>query len=835
MVDDPWWGLVRGPKGAFRVLGGSEVASHGFEHMLGKDPHLPDHAGGGWSHRLGLSERAVRRAITIIAALGASIAAAAFLAIVINQSGHSRQMQERQLHALLQVASQALDTLTGSADTVRAPLPEDLHHVLPAYAHDDDRLFFIADADGVIHALPDMDENAPKAMTDSFGGKAWLREGAALPQVLRDLAQRVQPGKALVTSTNLPDGTAVLAGVARLTGWPGVVVALQPYSIAPAWQTHALALGGILLGMVVLLIMLLALYNWQANQTESESNGHINFIHLLEMALQLGRCGLWDWEINRGRIFLTRSMRELLGLPGADGYMDIADLLELQHPEDTPLDMLLEDQLRSGHGTFEQEVRLHNASGTFLWLKLRGALHEADDGTLHLVGIAVDITAQKRAAAGRRSAEQLLDQAIESISESFALWDANMRLVKCNSKFREFHDLPQEACQPGRAYADIMGEARCRGRRREFRHALEGAQGLETVMELELENGRWLQISERQMPGGGFVSVGTDITELKRKQLELELSRRELEQTVRALEETQQEIEHKNRRLRKLARSYQQEKERAQNALRTKSQILANVSHELFTPLNHILMPADMMRQQALGPLSDAYIRYAGDIHRAGEEIRRKITDIMEYAELSTRDAALQPQPTDMAELLAEVVEPFAVPAEEKGVALSWRAAEGLTASVDARRLAGALRQLVSNAVNFTSEGVVEVQAEETRDNALLLQVRDTGCGMPPELLERIGEPFERGGNAYNSHSGGSGIGLAIARAVAEMHGGQMEVESMPGKGTLVRLTLPGVVISSPAEQKAGEDDDAASRQHGQVPERHDSEPGELPLRQPAE
>jgi len=513
--------------------------------------------------------------------------------------------------------------------------------------------------------------------------------------------------------------------------------------------------------------------------------------------------------VARGRIYLTRSMRQLLGLPDMDGYMDLADFLQLQHPEERPIDDLLEEQLLTGEQTFEQELRLRNQrDGTWLWLKLRGAL-PADSGSApHLVGIAIDITAQKRAAADKRDAELLLDQAIESIFESFALWDAGMRLVKCNSKFREFHGLPEDACRPGRAYADIMSEARCRCRKREFRYVLETAQGRETVMEMEMENGRWLQVSERHMPRAGYVSVGTDITELKRKQLELEKSRRELEQTVQALEHSQAEIEYKNARLRRLARKYQQEKERAERALRMKSQILANVSHELFTPLNHMLMPADMMQHETFGPLNEQYVNYARQILKAGHEMKRKITDIMEYAELSTESRELKRDVFSPASVLAEVAEAHAAQAEEKGIVLDWRAEEELEACADAQRLKQALRQLVSNAVTFTQKGEVSISAQMDEEGTLILQVRDTGPGIPKELLSRIGQPFERVGNAYNSHQGGSGIGLAIARAVAEMHGGQLLIDSEVGRGTLVRLIIPhatadGARLAQPVSQPA--------------------------------
>ncbi len=771
------------------------MADGGFEHLLGKNRPCAIPAMGEKA-RFGINERAARRVITIIAVLAIIVSQVGLVAIVGKQSGHFRQAQIQQLSTLLRLAGSGLEGMLRAADTVRAPIAEDLERLLPEHALTQGRIFIIVDADGRVQAMAG---TPPDALS--------VAQGEMLPDVLRRIALAAD-GQGAIVAVPLPGGVDVLAGAMPLSAWPGAVLAVQPHNaMALVWEKYGNTLLGIALGLMLILVMLLALYNWQADQSETENAAHMDFVRRLESALQLGRCGLWDWDVAHGRIFLTLSMCELLGLQMKGGYMDLADFLVLQHPEDTPIDELLEQRLRTKLNTFEHELRLRNEiTGSYLWVKLRGALPEGAGENMHLVGIAVDITEQKKAAEARHNAEQQLDQAIESISESFALWDAEKRLVKCNSKFREFYQLDKEICQPGRRYTDIMQQARSKGRRHAFRHALDGVHGKETVLELELDDGRWLQISEQQTASGGHVSVGTDITELKRKQLELETSRRELEETVQALEHSQQEIEFKNQRLRQMARNYQKEKERAERALRVKSQILANVSHELNTPLNHVIGYADVMRQQALGPLDDKYLEYAAGIHRAGEEIHRKIMDIMAFSELSTEKLRFGAEPANIGELALEVAEKFMPQAEDKGLELVVRTANDVHARVDAARLAQALEQLLSNAVRFTEQGEVHVRAEMLKGDALLLEVRDTGAGMPQEMLEHIGEPFQRAGHAYNAHKGGSGIGLAIVKAVAEMHGGRLEIDSAEGHGTCVRIIIPRMGTQIAAEHAPGEE-----------------------------
>ena len=758
------------------------MAVCGLEHLLRngnrRNLRLP-----GLGKGLFVRERTIRRVITVVSILMLLVMAFGLGLQLLDHFHHIRKAQTQQFSLLLRLAANGLEGQMRAGESIRTPVKEDLERLLPTFAFDNGRVFVITDADGVVLAIA------------GRPGAGWpaLREGEMLPGALRRIALSAN-GQGRILTHRMDNGLVLLTGSMPLSGWAGSVLLLQRADAgAGTFEADANMVLALFLGLFLVLVGLVSIYNWQAARAEEETEERAEFINRLEEALALGRCGLWDWDVPRGRIFLSRSMRWLLGLPMAEDYMDLADFLALQHPEDEPVDVLLEKRLEEGHTTFEHELRLRQADGGWLWLKLRGALPETREASRHLVGIAVDITAQKQATEAVRNAEERLMQAIESLSESFVLWDESMRMVMCNSKFREFHGLSDSACRKGRPFADIMAEARWPVRKRHFHRVYGEGSGHETIMELELTNGRWLQISEQYMEGGGFVSVGTDITELKRKQLELEQSRRELQETVRALEASQEEIEHKNRHLKMMARRYQQEKERAEEALRTKSRFLANVSHELFTPLNHILLSADLMQQQRLGALSDKYVDYARQILAAGQEVHRKIRDMLEYAQLSSGEVPLRPERTEIAPLLAEVAEQHMMTAEEKDVALSWRAPEGLAAEVDAERLEQALHQLVSNAVRFTDEGEVVLSAHGMDNGMVVLEVADTGIGIPPEKIAQIGKPFERAGEAYNSHRGGSGIGLAIAKAIVEMHGGRMEIDSAPGRGTRVRLVLPMV------------------------------------------
>ncbi len=772
------------------------MASCGLENLLqGSDRHrlrIP-----GLEQPLHVSERTIRRIITLIAILAIIVLALSLTLHFAAQYAGVQQSQRQQLLTLLRLAGHGLNDVTRSAGTARMPTRSDLMKVLPDFALDNGRVFILAGVDDTARVILAAEKEPLKG----------LREGAPLPGFLHASPETETASLRVVRDAA---GEPVLTGSMPLATWPGRLLVAQPAGrMNGLWRSSANMLASLFIGLFIVMVGLISVYNWQAAQAERARRERSRFIDRLEKALTLGRCGLWDWDVARGRIYLSSSMRGLLGLPELDGYIDMADFIVLQHPEEKPVDVLLEEGLEAGNDTFEHEIRLRKADGDWLWLKLRGAL-PAREGNVsesrHLVGIAVDITAQKKAAAAMRSAEQRLLSAIESLSESFVLWNEQMRMVMCNSKFREFHGLPENACRSGLAYADIMRQARHPIRNRHLKHIYSDGPEQENIMELEMADGRWLQISERTMPDGSLVSVGTDITELKAKQLELEQSQRELQETVEALQQSRREIESQNERLKDMARRAQRAQQRAEEALRTKSQFLANVSHELFTPLNHILGPADAMRAQALGRLPAQYLEYAEKIHESGKEMQRKIRDMLEFAQLSTGDGELRTQETDLERLIAETAEEFLPQAREQGLGLKWRVQPGLRARVDGERLRQMLRQLVSNAVRFTERGEVSLSAETRAGRILVIEVRDTGIGIPQEKIALIGRPFERTGNAYNSHRGGSGIGLAIAKIIAELHGGKLEITSEEGRGTRVACIIP---------LRSGENTRNASAQNG--------------------
>ena len=176
----------------------------------------------------------------------------------------------------------------------------------------------------------------------------------------------------------------------------------------------------------------------------------------LDLALNRGRCGLWTWDLKRGRIVWSASMFGVLDLVERPGHWTVAELQALMHPEDHSLDGIARRAAERSGDYIEVEFRMRAADGRWVWLHKRAELVEDEEtGQACLVGIAFDITDRKREAEASATADQRLREAIEAISEAFVLWDSSNRLVLCNSKYQRLHDLTDEAVRSGAHYADL--------------------------------------------------------------------------------------------------------------------------------------------------------------------------------------------------------------------------------------------------------------------------------------------------------------------------------------------------------------------------------------------
>jgi cell cycle sensor histidine kinase DivJ len=236
----------------------------------------------------------------------------------------------------------------------------------------------------------------------------------------------------------------------------------------------------------------------------------------------------------------------------------------------------------------------------------------------------------------------------------------------------------------------------------------------------------------------------------------------------------------------------------AEGASRAKSHFLANMSHELRTPLNAIIGFSEVMTHEMFGPLgARRYLEYAGLIHESGGHLLELINGILDMSKIEAGKFELSEELFDLAEVAEQSVRFVKLQADRKGVVLKTDIpADCVTIFADKRATKQMLVNLLTNGVKFTPRGG-EVKVWALRDSSgLQIAVRDTGIGISPEDLKRLGRPFEQVDGTHVKQQEGTGLGLALVKALAAMHGGDAVLESKVGSGTTVRVRLPYAAVN---------------------------------------
>jgi two-component system cell cycle sensor histidine kinase PleC len=704
----------------------------------------------------------------------------AFLATICVGAGTQVLDQRRQtladtvrtLEAAAGIVAERLNRpLAKPADALHRP-HELLANALPSWATAGGRRFLLTNTDGVvIAALPAADRVIGSRLIDLIGTTQPLTTFGAGAGVLEN---------------EVPEAARSLATVHMLRPPFGQVAVVQSLNDALApWRsltTLTVTLSATT-GFVVLILGFA--FHWQSSRAREADGIYETVRSRIDTALNRGRCGLWDWDLARGRIFWSQSMFAILGLEAKEELLSFGDVNALVHPQDVRLYQIAAQLSESKSASIDHAFRMRHADGHWVWLRARCELvRQAGEPGLHLIGIAVDVTEQKTLVERTIAADLRLRDAIETISEAFVLWDADNRLVLCNSNFQELHNLPDEAITIGASYEDVSAAGNQPVVHNKVVSEGPAVPGAHTF-EVQLEDGRWLHISERRTKDGGYVSVGTDITALKTHEQKLIDSERRLMATIADLRSSQT-------RLAELAEKYAEEKTRAEDANQAKSKFLANMSHELRTPLNAIIGFSEIMESGMFGPLgAEKYGEYCSDIRASGQYLLDVINDVLDMSKIEAGRIRLDFEELALDSILADALRVVSARAHDKRLTLTSRALEGLQLHGDRRALKQIMLNLLSNAVKFTPDGGRITVRGRRGDDCAEICIMDSGIGIAPDALAKLGRPFEQVENQHTRSHQGSGLGLAIAKSLIELHGGTMRIRSSLGRGTVVKLRLP--------------------------------------------
>jgi len=395
---------------------------------------------------------------------------------------------------------------------------------------------------------------------------------------------------------------------------------------------------------------------------------------------------------------------------------------------------------------------------------------------LHVCAAIRDVTDRKRVEAAAKLNAERLASAIESIEDAFALYDADDRLVLCNSAYRALMG-PQlsgplvaerfegvlDAWIPS---LDLPGEAE----RRRFRdQQLTGRGASRPAIDVRTHDGHSLRVMNRRTAEGGFVQTIWDLTADVQREQEL-----------------------------------QQARAAAEAASAAKTEFLSSMSHELRTPLNAVLGFAQLLQRDKKVPLADRHRERVEHILKGGEHLLGLIDEVLDLARIETGRVPLSPEPVAVADVLAEVRTTLEAMADRAGIRVVIEPAAGLPEVIaDRMRFRQILLNFGSNAVKYGRAGGGVVFRASPVARGVRVVVQDDGPGIPAEKQERLFQPFYRAGQETGAIEG-SGIGLALSKRLAELMGGSVGFRSHVGVGSefWVELSVRSPSDRAPAPER---------------------------------
>lgn len=373
-------------------------------------------------------------------------------------------------------------------------------------------------------------------------------------------------------------------------------------------------------------------------------------------------------------------------------------------------------------------------------------------------------------------ARQRLVDAIESISEGFALYDAEDRLVLCNSRYREIlYPGIADAVVPGAQFETIVRKAveqglveDAKGQEEEWLAArLAAHRNPKQTLVQHRSHDHWVQVNERRITGGGTVAVYTDISKLKRHETELEIAR-----------------------------------DAAMAATQAKSKFLASMSHELRTPLNAILGITEMLQEDASAAGQGELVEPLQRVSRAGKHLLKLINEVLDLSKIEAGRLELHIEEFDIAGMVQDAATTAQPLAQKNRNRIIIRCPDDIgSMRTDQLRVRQILLNLLSNACKFTENGQVTIGAtcaKHDGSDGVTFTVADTGIGMTPHQMTNLFQEFSQADSSTTRKYGGTGLGLAISQRLCRAMDGQIKVDSTPGAGTKFMVWLPSAIDVGP-------------------------------------
>ncbi len=486
----------------------------------------------------------------------------------------------------------------------------------------------------------------------------------------------------------------------------------------------------------------------------------------LVMSLAAAGIGCWDLALADGQLEGDQRVARMLGVDGLHVAEGVRGLLRLVHPADRArVTADLERHLKGGP-PFATEFRVVTADGSVRFVGARGQCQNAPNGRRErMLGVLWDVTERRlHDAQLRRSAEML--EELQRIS-GVGGWELDLVSGELHwtDEVRRIHEVPSDFRPSLDAAIDFYSPSSVPPLREALRRAIENEEPFDLELEIVSAKGthRWVRTQGRASAVEGIVARvdGTFQDVSARKLAEIEMLRA---------------------------------RDLAEAASRAKSEFLANMSHEIRTPMTAILGYAELLLESDVD--EGTRLEHVRTIMRNGDHLLAILNDILDLSKIEAGKFCVLPEACDLAVLVNEVATLMRVRADAKGLNFALELHAGLPRlfTTDAVRLRQILMNLLGNAIKFTEHGEVRLVVlthAGPHGPEVRFEVVDSGIGIGATEIKRLFQPFDQADASAARRFGGTGLGLAISRRLARMLGGDIVVESVPGSGSIFRLSLP--------------------------------------------
>ncbi len=539
--------------------------------------------------------------------------------------------------------------------------------------------------------------------------------------------------------------------------------------------------------LLILLVFLLSRY--QKNEKEVIVNNHSALEHHQKLILNNKDTRYFTWDVKNKKIYLSKKSFSLSKIKSMSS-ISFEEFISHIQAKDTNFYQLANNAIQGKINQIEISFK-YRTNIASKWYKLKGSLLNSTHGSPFISGLLIDITRDKNQEINAQRMQNTLSEVIDSLPLSFVLWNSKNQLVMCNSKYRDFYSLPSSITKPGTSKSEIIQLSTKSLIEIDIKNDQDNQlPGLIGQKEIQLKDKRWILKTDIKTGAGYIASMALDVSDQKISQQDLLDNENELISKVEELDNLRRKQDIQSKQLIELAGRYSTEKDNIEELENNKSKFLLNMSHELRTPLNAIIGFSDFLKNQIIDDPNKVQ-EYAQDIYESGNELLSIISNIESMTSLEKEDVKINKKSQKINTIFDEVLTDFRDDIMSKKITVKnhFNFRERIFCNETAMRQV--ISNIISNAIKYNKDGGTIVINNNTQNGWLTLEITDNGHGMTNEEVDIIFKPFNKSRRSNIINQEGARLGLPIANTLIQIHDGNIDVKSTPGKGTCVTVSVP--------------------------------------------